>query len=376
LTSRECKNNCKTHPYSVVIGDDTRNGKKVAIKKNKKVYSHSIEYTKRILRELKILKHISDSDHPNVLSLLDIGPINKDFDELYEVFEAMDADLSLIISQKDPCSDETIQYFVREMLKGLKFLHTGDILHRDLKPQNILVKEDGSVKICDFGLSRGVDENKVNQELTKLVQTRWYRAPEQCLGWPQARFSIDVWSIGCIFAELLRPKGKKQRNYALFPADNEAMQIIEILRVLGTPSVKELRGGQKDIDGIIESWYSVGGDKQYPPMDLNDLFPHCSKDAIHLLKRMLEINPEKRITIDEALQHPYLVEGYQDDNLTCPVFSYDWETNLVYKSGDKQGKLKVQQFQYDTLYADIMDWCKTKHNMVGDGEYVLRLSHF
>jgi serine/threonine protein kinase len=102
LTSRECKNNCKTHPYSVVIGDDTRNGKKVAIKKNKKVFSHSIEYTKRILRELKILKHISDSDHPNVLSLLDIGPINKDFDELYEVFEAMDADLSLIISQKDP----------------------------------------------------------------------------------------------------------------------------------------------------------------------------------------------------------------------------------------------------------------------------------
>jgi len=353
----------------VAIGEDTKNNRKVAIKKNKKVFFHSIEYTKRILRELKILKHITGGDHPNCLSLLDLCPVMKDFDDLYEVFDAMDADLSLIIGQKDACNDETIQYFTREILKGLKFLHSGDILHRDLKPQNILVKEDGSVKICDFGLSRGIDEHKVNQQLTKLVQTRWYRAPEQCLGWPQATFSIDVWSIGCILAELLRPKGKKSRNFALFPADNEALQIIEIFKVLGTPSIKELRGLQKDIDGIIENWYNVGGDKQYPPIELKELFPHSSKDAVDLLKRMLEINPEKRITIEEALKHPYLNDG-TDEKHSCQTFSYDWEQSLIYKSGDKQGKLKVQQFQYDTLYEDIVDWNKKKHNVFGDGEII------
>lgn len=119
--------------YGVVaIGEDTKNNRKVAIKKNKKVFSHSIEYTKRILREMKILKHITGGDHPNCLSLLDLCPVMKDFDDIYEVFDAMDADLSLIIGQKDPCNDETIQYFIREILKGLKYLHSGDLLHRDL----------------------------------------------------------------------------------------------------------------------------------------------------------------------------------------------------------------------------------------------------
>lgn len=154
----------------------------------------------------------------------------------------------------------------------------------------------------------------------------------------------------------------------MFPADNEALQIIEIFKVLGTPPIKELRGAQKDIDGIIENWYNVGGDKQYPPVDIKELFPHSSNDAVDLLKKMLEINPEKRITIEEALKHPYLSEGYADEKISCPTFSYDWESNLQYKSGDKQAKLKVQQYQYDTLYSEICEWNKKKHNVVGDGD--------
>jgi serine/threonine protein kinase len=152
---------------------------------------------------------------------------------------------------------------------------------------------------------------------------------------------------------LLRPKGKKTRNFALFPADNENMQIIEILKVLGTPDIKELKGSQKDIDNIVESWYSVGLDKQFPPIELSELFPTASKDAVDLLKKMLEINPEKRITIEEALSHPYLLDEDEEENLTLGIFSYDFEDNLKYTSGDRQGKLKVQQYEYGDFFQNL-----------------------
>ena len=189
-----------------------------------------------------------------------------------------------------------------------------------------------------------------------------------------------------MLAELLRPKGKKNRNFALFPADNENMQIIEILKVLGTPDIKELKGNQKDIDNIIESWYSVGLDKQFPPIELSELFPTASKDgnnikikvfnqkfqlAVDLLKKMLEINPEKRISIEEALSHPYLLEeDEEEDDTTLKVFSYDFEDNLKYTSGDRQGKLKVQQYEYETTYNEIMDWNKKVNGFSGDGEII------
>lgn len=97
--------------YGVVaVGEDTEKNRKVAIKKNKRVFSHSVEYTKRILREVKICKHIGE--HPNVLSLWDLLPVSRDFDDIYEVSEAMDADLSLLINQPDPIPLETIQYFI------------------------------------------------------------------------------------------------------------------------------------------------------------------------------------------------------------------------------------------------------------------------
>lgn len=257
-------------------------------------------------------------------------------------------------------------------MKGLQYLNSGDIIHRDLKPQNILVKEDGTVKICDFGLSRGVSEEK-KEVYTKLVQTRWYRAPEQCLGWSQARFAIDVWSVGCIFAELLRPNGRSNRNYALFPADNENMQIIEILKVLGTPDLKELRGSSKDIENLIDVWYSTEQNLRYPPIDLAKLFPQASDDAVDLLKKMLEINPEKRISIPDALKHPFLYDPESENpngELKCPTFSYEFEDSLKYTQGDKEAKQKVREFEYLTIYNEIRDWNLQKHGWDEEGKIV------
>jgi serine/threonine protein kinase len=190
----------------------------VAIKKIEKAFEHRV-FAQRTLRELKILRLM---DHDNVINIETIlKPKSRDdFQEIYVVNELMETDLAQIIKSNQPLSEEHIQFFLYQLLRGLKYIHSAGILHRDLKPRNLLVNGNCDLKICDFGLARADIPYLQTQSavMTDYIATRWYRAPEVILSWKKYTASIDVWSVGCILAELLTRK-------PLLPATSEEEQI-------------------------------------------------------------------------------------------------------------------------------------------------------
>lgn len=201
--------------YGVVISAcDAKSDENVAIKMVPKAFSDEID-AKRILREIKLLKHFQ---HDNIVGLLDMMPPNvkylEDFKDVYLVTDLMETDLHRIIYSKQKLSVDHVQYFIYQVLRGLKYIHSCRVLHRDLKPSNLLVNSNCDLKICDFGLARGIHEPTKEDDdamggtmlLTEYVVTRWYRAPEIMLACHEYSYPIDMWSIGCIFAELLLRK--------------------------------------------------------------------------------------------------------------------------------------------------------------------------
>jgi serine/threonine protein kinase len=151
---------------------------------------------------------------------------------VYLVTEKMDTDLYKIIKTNQELSDEHYKFIMYQILRSLLFLHSANVIHRDIKPSNVLINEDFIIKLCDFGLSRNLDTND-QLALTEYVVTRYYRAPEVMLCSHQYSKSIDIWSAGCTFAEML------SRTY-LFPGDNYLNQIKLILEVLGSPTQDDL----------------------------------------------------------------------------------------------------------------------------------------
>lgn len=228
--------------YGVVISAlDESNGKKVAIKKVPKAFADEID-AKRILREIKLLKSF---DHDNVISIVDMMPPNVgrivDFQDVYIVSDLMETDLHRIIYSKQPLTIDHVQYFLYQILRGLKYIHSANVLHRDLKPSNLLVNSNCDLKICDLGLARGIlPEDDVegsggggSMMLTEYVVTRWYRAPEIMLACTDYNKAVDIWSVGCIFAELLQRK-------PYVPGDDYIDQLTKICQKVGRPTESEL----------------------------------------------------------------------------------------------------------------------------------------
>jgi tRNA A-37 threonylcarbamoyl transferase component Bud32 len=211
--------------YGVVISaSDAKTNSNVAIKMVPKAFSDEVD-AKRILREIKLLKHFR---HENIVRLIDMMPPNveylEDFNDVYLVADLMETDLHRIIYSKQKLSTDHVQYFIYQVLRGLKYIHSCKVLHRDLKPSNLLVNSNCDLKICDFGLARGIDGASCPKTatgtmlLTEYVVTRWYRAPEIMLACHEYSYPIDVWSVGCIFAELILRK-------PLFPGDDYIDQV-------------------------------------------------------------------------------------------------------------------------------------------------------
>ena len=228
--------------YGVVCSAiDTENDSKVAIKKIPRTFD-VVTTAKRTYRELKILKHFK---HDNIISIKNILKPPADleqFNDVYVVLDLMETDLHHIIHSQQPLTEEHARYFLYQILRGLKYIHSANVLHRDLKPSNLLVNQDCELKIGDFGMARGLSSSPSEQKrvMTEYVATRWYRAPELMLSLNEYSEAIDMWSVGCIFAEML---GRKH----LFPGTNYLNQ----LQVMHLSMLSPRRGGPRAYVGHL-----------------------------------------------------------------------------------------------------------------------------
>ncbi|EKM53498.1 uncharacterized protein PHACADRAFT_259914 [Phanerochaete carnosa HHB-10118-sp] len=309
----------------VVAAKHRRSGEGCAIKKITNINTKRI-LTKRCLREIKLLHHFRG--HKNITCLYDMDivfrPDSFNFDEVYLYEELMEADLHAIIRSQQPLSDAHFQSFIYQTLCGLKYIHSANVLHRDLKPGNLLVNADCELKICDFGLARGYqpgggatqNRGAANQGfMTEYVATRWYRAPEIMLSFANYGPAIDVWSVGCILAELLSGK-------PIFKGRDYVDQLNQILHYLGTPAEDTLRRvGSPRAQDYIRSLPIK------PRVPFSTLFPRANPLAIDLLSQLLNFDPAKRITCEQALKHPYLQVWHDPaDEPVCPApFDFGFE---------------------------------------------------
>uniref|UniRef100_A0A3Q2FCI4 mitogen-activated protein kinase n=1 Tax=Cyprinodon variegatus TaxID=28743 RepID=A0A3Q2FCI4_CYPVA len=264
-----------TGAYGVVcsaVNDKTK--EKVAIKKLHRPFQSDI-FAKRAYRELRLLKHMK---HENVIGLQDVfTPASSldDFQDFYLVMPYMYTDLSKV---RGHLSEDKVQFLVYQMLCGL----------RDLKPGNLAVNQDCELKILDFGLARSTDA-----EMTGYVVTRWYRAPEVILNWMHYTQTVDIWSVGCIMAEMINGK-------TLFKGKDYMDQLSQIMKVCGVPGPEFIQKLESP-----EARSYVKGLPRHPRKDFSTLFPRASDKGVDLLEKMLVLDGDERPTAELALEHPY-----------------------------------------------------------------------
>ncbi|KAH7533201.1 hypothetical protein FEM48_Zijuj04G0105000 [Ziziphus jujuba var. spinosa] len=293
---------------SAAVNSETH--EEVAIKKIGNAFDNRID-AKRTLREIKLLRHMN---HENVIAIKDIirPPKKETFNDVYIVYELMDTDLHQIIHSDQQLTDDHCQYFLYQLLRGLKYVHSANVLHRDLKPSNLLLNSNCDLKIGDFGLARTTSETDF---MTEYVVTRWYRAPELLLNCSEYTAAIDVWSVGCILGEIMTRE-------PLFPGKDYVHQLRLITELIGSPDDASL--------GFLRSDNARRYVKQVPQCRKQQFaarFPNISSGAVDLLEKMLVFDPNKRITVDEALCHPYLssLHDINDEPVWPRPFSFDFE---------------------------------------------------
>ncbi|KAF8390011.1 hypothetical protein HHK36_024532 [Tetracentron sinense] len=280
-----------------VVGSavDTHTGDKVAIKKINDVFEHVSDAT-RILREIKLLRLLR---HPDIVEIKHImlPPSRREFKDIYVVFELMESDLHQVIKANDDLTPEHYQFFLYQLLRALKYIHTANVFHRDLKPKNILANADCKLKICDFGLAR-VSFNDAPSAIF------WTYTP-----------AIDIWSIGCIFAEMLTGK-------PLFPGKNVVHQLDLMTDFLGTPSTESIARirNEKARRYLSSMW-------KKPPVPFSQKFPDADPLALRLLERLLAFDHKDRPSAEEALADPYFsgLANMDREPSTQPISKLEFE---------------------------------------------------
>ncbi|KOS18415.1 Negative regulator of the PHO system [Escovopsis weberi] len=271
--------------YATVFkGRNRQTGELVALKE---IHLDSEEGTpSTAIREISLMKELK---HENIVGLHDVIHTEN---KLMLVFEYMDGDLKRYMDthgERGALKPTTIKSFMYQLLKGIDFCHQNRVLHRDLKPQNLLINNKGVLKLGDFGLARafGIPVNTFSNE----VVTLWYRAPDVLLGSRTYNTSIDIWSAGCIMAEMYTGR-------PLFPGTTNEDQIVRIFRIMGTPT-------ERTWPGITQLPEYKPTFQMYATQDLRTILPAIDPTGIDLLQRMLLLRPELRISAHDALQHPW-----------------------------------------------------------------------
>lgn len=269
----------------VYLATDLKNNASVAIKKIK---LGSVEEGVPIssIREISLLKELS---HKNVVKLMDIIHLES---KIILVFEYVNQDLKKLLKsyQGQGLESKFYKSLLYQLLKGIQYVHKLKILHRDLKSENLLVSNDGILKIADFGLARGY--GLPIKQFRNDVVSLWYRAPDILLGNESYTVSVDMWSVGCIFAEMVN-------GSIFFQAYSEKDQIKKIFSTLGTPDIKKIPVYETYSGWKEENW------ETYPPINWKELCPRLNNEGIDLLSKLLEYDPEKRINATDALAHPF-----------------------------------------------------------------------
>ncbi len=272
----------------VYLAEDLKNkNQKVAVKQLK---SSSVEEGVPIstLREISLLKELN---HINIVKLMDVVHLPSN---IVLVFEYVETDLKILLKKNNDkgLAPKLYKSFLYQLLKGIQHIHRMKILHRDIKSENLLISKDNKLKITDFGLARGYGLPIKN--FRNDVVSLWYRAPDILLGNEEYERSVDMWSIGCIFAEMVTGK-------PLFAGNTETDQLKKIFQIRGTPNEKYA----PQLKELPEWGVGDNNFEDFPEKDFKELFPNLDAEGIDLLKKFLQLEPDKRISAEEALKHPF-----------------------------------------------------------------------
>lgn len=324
----------------------------VAIKKLSRPFQNQT-HAKRAYRELVLMKCVN---HKNIIGLLNVFTPQKsleEFQDLYIVMELMDANLCQVIQME--LDHERMSYLLYQMLCGIKHLHSAGIIHRDLKPSNIVVKSDCTLKILDFGLARTAGTSFM---MTPYVVTRYYRAPEVILGMGYKE-NVDIWSVGCILGEMIK-------GGVLFPGSDHIDQWNKVIEQLGTPCPEFMKKLQPTVRTYVENRPKYAGysfEKLFPDV----LFPADSEhnklkasQARDLLSKMLVIDASKRISVDDALLHPYINVWYDSLEAEAPP------PKIPDKQLDER-EHTIEEWK-ELIYKEVLDWEERARNGVIRGQ--------
>lgn len=271
---------------------DRRTRQTVAVKKIYDAFQNATD-AQRTFREIMFLHHLH---HPNIIKMLHVHRAMNDKD-IYVVFEYMETDLHVVI-RANILGDIHKQFIIYQLLKTMKYLHSAEILHRDMKPSNLLLNSDCTMKVADFGLARSIltleREQVARPVLTDYIATRWYRPPEILLGSTRYTKSVDMWSVGCILGELILGK-------PIFPGRSTTHQLELIISITGEPTAAGIVATNSQFaDAMLRDI------RRTNPKTFAELLPKASPDALDLISKLICFNPNERMTAEEALSHPYV----------------------------------------------------------------------
>jgi len=336
----------------------------VALKKIFDAFQNSTD-AQRTWREIVYLEALSKSSenkgHENIVKLFDVHKAENDKD-IYLVFEYMETDLHAVI-RANILEETHKQYIMYQAFKALMYMHSAGLVHRDMKPANLLLNSECLMKVADFGLARklgdcseGAEERSV---MTDYVATRWYRAPEILVGSSVYGEAVDLWSLGCIFGEMLggRP---------VFSGSSTLNQIEKIVEAIGVPSPDEVESLQSQyaktmLDSISEQAAQVAAVKA-PADKWREVYPvaAASADAIDLLCQLLQYNPSKRITPRDGMVHPYCHQFHDPETETL------WEGAPIENPFDDNKKKATAQYR-EGLYERAQKSEEAKRGHRGGG---------